>query len=332
MPRGRPTRADVLARLDELIAHFHLDYGGLPRAVEADQILREIWLEDTYHSSALEGAPLSKKQVVALVEEGQASGPLTDTLEVRGYSDAAAWVYRVAGDHPPVEGVPLAVVRRIHEMLMRSSWTVKPFSDGSRPGEWREQPVRISNSKVATTVPAAIAADMEAWSRQSSWTPASAKKYGHFLEFVADLHASFERIHPFADGNGRTGRLVLNFLLMQVDYPPAVFDSTERLKYLRALAAADGGNLGPLTELMARAIEESVNAFLIPKLAGEARLVPLASLVDYSGYTSAYLRSLANTGRLRATREGRMWLSSRSWVDEYKASRSSRGRRSTKAP
>lgn len=331
MARGRPTRADVLARVDELTNHFHVDYGGLPRAVEADEILREIWLEDTYHSSALEGAPLSKKQVVALVEQDQASGPLTDTLEVRGYSDAAAWVYRVAGDYAAADGVPIEVVRRIHEMLMRTSWTVKPFSDGSRPGDWRDQPIRINNSKVVTAVPAAIPSEMEAWWRASSWNPATADRYKHFLEFIADQHAWFERIHPFADGNGRTGRLLLTFMLMQVGYPPAVFDSTERLKYLRSLAAADSGNLGPLTELLARAIEQSLNKFLIPKLAGEARLVPLASLVEYSGYTPAYLRGLANTGRLRATREGRMWLSSRSWVDEYKAGRSNRGRRSASA-
>lgn len=324
---ARPTLNSLLSRVDEHVSLFHFDYGGLPRAVEADEILREIWLEDTYHSSALEGNALSKKQVADLVVRGEASGRLSDALEVAGYSEAARWVYRHAQDyHLPERGVPQTVISHVHQLLMAPSWQMSPFSDGSRPGEWRTQAIRINGSAVKTTPAIAIESTLDEWVSASKLM--QREEGEHAITHLARLHAWFERIHPFADGNGRTGRLVLNFMLLQRGYPPAVLHSTERRRYLKALAQSDAGVHGPLTEMLARAIETSINQFLIPQLAGDKRLVPLPALAEYSGYSPAYLRQLAHGSRLRATREGRIWMSSRKWVDEYKESRSNRGRRS----
>jgi hypothetical protein len=60
-----------------------------------------------------------------------------------------------------------------------------------------------------------------------------------------------------------------------------------------------------------------MSKFPIPKLAGEAKVVPLAALASSSGYSADYLRQLAQSGKLRALREGRLWLSSNVWRDEY---------------
>ena len=119
----------------------------------------------------------------------------------------------------------------------------------------------------------------------------------------------------------------LKVMLIQRGYPPAVFTSTHRDKYLDALARAEAGSPASLGELTARALETSLNKFLIPRLAGDARLVPLAALAEASEFSGDYLRTLAVSGRLRAVNEGRFWLSSRTWLDEYRASRSPRGRR-----
>lgn len=320
---GRPSLQQLLSRVDEQVGFFHTDYGGLPRAVEADEILRELWIEDTFHSSALEGNVLNKQQVAKLLNEKQPSGTLSDSLEVEGYARAARWLYANAPEYPIDKGVPRAVISELHKTLVEAAWVLSPPDDHSLAGGYRKRGITISGSSVRTTPPNAIDGAIQDWIDQSGL----GRHHEHVLIHVADHHAWFERIHPFADGNGRVGRLLMNFMLVQRGFPPAVLLDTSRRRYLDSLEKADRGNPSALTELIARAIESSINKFLIPRLAGDARLVPLAALAEGSEYSADYLRTLAVSGRLRAAREGRIWLSSRAWLKDYRRSRNSRGRR-----
>jgi hypothetical protein len=149
----------------------------------------------------------------------------------------------------------------------------------------------------------------------------------HPIVHAANHHAWLERVHPFVDGNGRVGRLVLNFMLLQKQYPPAVILASQRSRYLHALRIADGGNPSPLAEVIVRAVHSTLNRFLIPSLAGNAKLVPLSALASGTSYSAAYLRDLVLNGRLRAVKDGGLWLSSRTWLTEYVASRDPRGQR-----
>lgn len=154
-----------------------------------------------------------------------------------------------------------------------------------------------------------------------------------FPEHVAELHARFERVHPFLDGNGRTGRLVLNLLLVRLGYPPVIIYKKQRSRYLRALRRSDAGDCGELGELIARAILDNLYKFVVPAVAGPARLVPLVALPT-PGVTSGALRAAAVRGALQAAKgPGGQWRSSRKWVDEYVADRDKRrGRPRTTHP
>ena len=142
-----------------------------------------------------------------------------------------------------------------------------------------------------------------------------------FPKALASLHCRFEQIHPFLDGNGRTGRLVLNLILVRLGYPPVVIYKRDRARYLRALRRADDGVVAPLGEMLARAILDSLYRFVLPAVAGPARLVPLEALTD-SGLSIPAMREATRRGRLQATRgsDGH-WRSSKRWVDEYIQSR-----------
>jgi len=122
---------------------------------------------------------------------------------------------------------------------------------------------------------------------------------------------------PFLDGNGRTGRLLLNLVLVRLGYPPAIIYKRQRAEYLRALRRADGGDCGLLGELLARAVLDNLYKFVVATVAGPVRLVPLAALAT-PVITADALRTAAGRGRLEATRgaDGE-WRSSRKWVDEY---------------
>lgn len=313
--RGRPSLQEVLALVDEEVALLHGSLAGLPRAVEADHILRQIWIDDVHNSTAIEGNTMTRDQVEDLVERRQASGTLRETLEVEGYARAADWVYRTATDH---KGIPPAVVSEIHKQSLGLVWEVEPPPSRDRAGAWRKTGVTVRGVRVS--LPAAIPGELEDWSR-------SAKRIGdeHPILHAAVHHAWFERIHPFVDGNGRVGRLILNFMLIQHGYPPAVLLAEHRGRYLEALRRADVGNANSLTEVIARAVSGALTRFLIPNLAGEAKLVPLSALAPKWGYSPASLRRLAINGRLRAVREGRLWLSSAAWLQEYLDARDPRG-------
>src|SRR6266700_1561988 len=122
---------------------------------------------------------------------------------------------------------------------------------------------------------------------------------------------SFERIHPFLDGNGRTGRLVLNLILGRMGYPPAIIFKRDRDKYLHAMRRADRDEFGPLGELIARSVTDNLYRFVIPAVAGPIKLVPLAALAN-GEITENALRVAASRGRLRATKgDDGIWRSSR---------------------
>jgi fido (protein-threonine AMPylation protein) len=305
-----------LARLDEEVELLHSHLGGLPRAVEADHILRQIWIDDVHNSTAIEGNTMTRAQVEDLVERQRASGTLVEAMEVEGYARAADWVYRNAAQY---QGVPVAVVSEIHRRTVELAWQIEPPSTCDRPGTWRTGGVRIRS--VAVSLPAAIAADLDAWSRSAANRGAA-----HVVLHAAIHHAWLERIHPFVDGNGRVGRLVLNFMLIQEGYPPAVILAAQRRRYLQALAAADAGKPGALADVIARSVSDALTRLLIPKLAGEAKLVPLKAVAADSGYSPDYLRQLVLAGRLRAVRDGSLWLSSKAWLKVYMKNRDPRGR------
>lgn len=327
MPRGRPTRASVYARLDGALDELHHRLGGLPSPEEAEFVWRDIWHLEAHHSTALEGNTLVIREVELLLEQGRAVGakPLREYLEVKGYADAAQWVYGQAhhrGGPPESTLVTLAEVRQIHAAAMGPVWEVAPHPDATEregPGNFREHDIRPFAGGMTPPTWPLVPPRMHDWLEFANGEAGGLRHAsGRPLpEALAIVHNEFEQVHPFIDGNGRTGRLVLNLLLVRLGYPPIVVMKRQRAAYLAALARADDRDPGLLGELFARAMLDNLNRFILPNVAGPARLVPLAALVD-ERFSLAALRQAAQRGRLEAFQgpDG-VWRSSRKAVDAY---------------
>lgn len=335
MPRGRPSRATIYARLDAQMEELRTRMGGLPSPEESTYVWSDIWHLEAYHSTALEGNTLVLREVERLLDQGKAVGakPLKEYMEVKGYGDAASWVYREAmgaGDRTVDSLISIQEVRHIHHLVMKLVWEVAPHphaDDLEAPGSFRRHDIVPFGEGMTPPSWPLVPAAMDEWAQAVDAVEAGISSGANAPELMAQVHDHFERIHPFIDGNGRTGRLVLNLILVRLGYPPVVILKEQRREYLRAMQQADAGDCGHLGEILARAMIDNLNRFIIPNVAGPAKLVPLAALVDEE-LSLVALRAAARRGRLDAHQRGDgQWLSSRKAVNAYKKSRRP-GRRS----
>jgi len=328
--RGRPSRVSIYQAVDDGISELRR-IGGLPAPEAAADIWRGIWFEETHNSTAIEGNTLILKEVQALLEEGRAVGAkeLKEYLEVRGYADAADWVYAQASSDGAEREKPyllLAEVREVHRRVVGPAWEIEPPADflpDEGPGSFRRHDIYPFPGGMTPTPFTDVHPAVADWLRVANDEPPEG---GHLMEHLADLHATFERIHPFRDGNGRTGRLILNLVLVRRGYAPAIIYKRDRPRYLKALERSDRGESGPLAELIARAVKDSLDRFLLPALAGPLQILPLSALAR-PGLTPLALRRAAEKGRLKAIRRPGGWYSTKQWVTTYGKSRRRRSSR-----
>ncbi len=333
--RGRPSRETIFTRfaagLDELRR-----YGGLPTPAETASIWDDIWHLEAHNSTAIEGNTLVLREVEQLLDRGKAVGakPLKDYLEVRGYGDAARWVYTQArgagpyGTHEPAQLISITEIREIHRLAMAPVWEVAPHPDATAaeaPGGFREHDIRPFAGGMTPPAWPDVSARLTTWVDTVNAT-GTAIASGRIepvnipLE-LARVHNQFEKIHPFIDGNGRTGRLVLNLVLVRLGFPPAIIFKRDRERYLKALDQADNGDPARLAEQIARSVIDNLHRLVVPNIAGPARIVPLRSLVSEDLSFEA-LRQAARRGTLEAHQgSDGIWRSSRHAIDHYRKNR-----------
>lgn len=335
MVRGRPRRATVYARLEGAIAELHDRLGGMPSPKESEFVWSDIWHLEAHHSTALEGNTLAFREVEVLLERGRAVGakPLKEYVEVQGYGAAARWVYGQAlapGDWHDGKLIRLYEVRQVHARAMGPVWEVAPHPDASEregPGMFREHDIRPFDGGMKPPDWTLVSSLTEQWVttvNELADVLRTRESDEPWPERLAAVHNRFEQIHPFIDGNGRAGRLLLNLILVRLGYPPVIVLKRQRSAYLTAMQRADQGDDGPLGEILARAMYDNLNRFIVRNVAGPARLVPLAALANQE-FSLVALRQAAQRGRLDAVQgaDG-IWRSSRRAVRHYKKNKGKR--------
>ena len=216
---------------------------------ELERLNEEFMIEFTYNSNAIEGNTLTLQET-AMVLEGITINqkPLKDHLEAVGHKDAFLYVQDIVSNKMPLSEF---VIKNIHSLVLMN----KPEDKGV----YRRVPVRIMGAFTEPVQPYMIEPKITELLAENEKRKATM----NIIERVARFHLEFESIHPFIDGNGRTGRLLMNFELMQNGYPPINVKFTDRKRYYDAFDSfSRNQNATPMTNLIAEYVAERLEQYL----------------------------------------------------------------------
>ncbi len=231
---------DLAETLEDVKQNFNRWYGRL------DEISRKKFEDDflvrfTYNSNAIEGNRLSLRETsMILTEDIIPSGASTkDFNEAINGRDCLRYIRAYNGN------LGKKFILNIQKELVKNT--------GCRiVGEYRNTPVRISGSEWIPPEPRKVEQEMKkllTWWRNN-------KKNLHPAESAGVIHNMLVRIHPFTDGNGRTARVIMNWILMQKKYPMFYIENKEKIKYYTAIEEGDTGDDSKFIKYLAETIIE----------------------------------------------------------------------------
>jgi Fic family protein len=187
-------------------------------AGEVERLNEEFIVEYTYNSNAIEGNTLTLRET-DLVLRGLTidKKPLKDHMEAVGHKEAFEFVSELVKNNVPISE---SVIKQIHYLVLADKKEDR--------GVYRRVPVRIMGAQHEPVQPYLIVPKME------ELLHTFVESTEHIVTKLARFHIEFEGIHPFIDGNGRTGRLLINLELMKAGYPPIDIKFTDRISYYNA--------------------------------------------------------------------------------------------------
>lgn len=218
---GRTTRNSIFSEIEnkkERLSNLRPLTTG-----EVERLRKEFMIEFTYNSNAIEGNTLTLKET-AMVLEGMTidQKPMKDHLEAVGHRDAFTYVQDIASKEVDLTE---SVIKNIHSLVLMNRPEDK--------GVYRGIPVRIMGAYTDPVQPYMIEPKMTELLKNNL----ARENKMSIIERIALFHLEFEGIHPFIDGNGRTGRLILNLDLIRNGYPPINVKFTDRKRYYDAFDA-----------------------------------------------------------------------------------------------
>ena len=176
---------------------------------------------------------------------------LQEHFEVINHAEAISFIEDQVNQTEPLNERTL---KMIHHLILKNI-------DDENAGRYRSINVRISGSQHEPPHFLQVENEMQ---ELFTWYD-QAKDQLHPVELATLFHFKFFYIHPFADGNGRTARLLMNLILMGHGFPPAIVkaENAQRLTYYETLETASiQGNTQPFIELITQCVEESLSTYL----------------------------------------------------------------------
>lgn len=293
-----------------------------------------LFRDEIRNSIAIEGIFANRNELLAVLERGRRTSD-QKTAAILGYYESANTIYEYAynlyktGEFE----VRLSDLKQIHTLLMRYEHQLGTFTGVL--GDFRKSDIAVTQSYFTPLNHAYVKDTSKVFIK---WLNSNIKKPRlDILTFATGSHVLFETIHPFRDGNGRVGRILLSYLLIGsglINIAIKGTNKTDRDRYYNALEVGDNE-----IEKMLRNIEkgQEVTVKLIDSVVASSNLkllkniiferinhsfdrvereiktidreaiLPLRDAAKFYNYSSDYLRQLINNGKLPAKKRGKLW-------------------------
>lgn len=225
---------------------------NISTASELSVVLNAYSINFAYHSGKIENSNVTYYDTREIFEkDGVTSytGDLRTLYEIRNSKDAYYAILQAFDQqHPITEGF----VKAIQKQLTKGTYDTTRYQQGERPGEYKCHDYVTGRQEVGASAADAPEEMSELLNELQDVSDQNA------LTAAAYFHAKFENIHPFSDGNGRTGRLLMNYFLLLHNHPPVTIHEEDRKDYYRALEQFDTHlDLNPLKLYLMEQIEKT---------------------------------------------------------------------------
>ena len=243
------SRYKSIKSIEEIIKEkkLELDFMRPLTQGEMQRLNEEFIVEYTYNSNAIEGSTLTLRET-DMVLRGLTidKKPLKEHIEAVGHKEAFAFVSGLVKDNVPLTE---SIIKQIHYLVLADKKEDR--------GVYRKVPVKILGAKHEPVQPYLIQLKMEALLKNYN------ESTEEIISKLARFHIEFEAVHPFIDGNGRTGRLIINLELMKAGYPPIDIKFADRVTYYNAFDAYhEKHDLSPMKKLFAFYIKDRLDTYL----------------------------------------------------------------------
>jgi len=280
----------ILEKKKRLDAHRPLSSSAVRKLQQQMQI------HYIYNSNAIEGNTLKLRETQLIIEEGSTiqGKTLREHLEARNHPKAIEYIERIK-----CKELKIQQILSLHQIIMKAI--------DKDAGRFRTTEVRIAGANHIPPPAYEVGfriKDLVDWYNRN---PDELRP----IELGAVFHHRFVHIHPFRDGNGRIGRLLMNLILLRNGYPMTVILNTDRKKYFDALGRADNGDPVPFVNFVAGMVEQSLDIYLraLEPTKKEDRLLTLTEASRlFPSFSQEYLSLLARKRRIGAVKEGRKWM------------------------
>jgi excisionase family DNA binding protein len=259
-------------------------------------------IELTYTSNAIEGNTLTRAETSLVIGKGLTvkNKSLREHLEATNHVEALEYVGTLVSKKR--QEITEQDILDIHRLILNKI-------EEDNAGRYRQHHARITGSQVILPNPAKIPQLMQNF---MDWL--GNNNPDHVAKIASDAHYKLVTIHPFADGNGRVSRLLMNLILMQEGYPPAIIRKEDRLEYINSLEPAQiAGSLDDLYNLVYDAVDRSLDIYLealeperasIKEPSIEQRFYTTDEVAKLLRVDPESVRRYVRSGKLRAAKLG----------------------------